>query len=675
MKAQIKKDLKFEIQALRTVAIASVLIFHFFEKALPGGFIGVDVFFVISGFLISSHLVERFQKDGHFRVFAFWAARMRRILPASFVTLLVTGLLVVLFSPQTYLLAWLQGLKASVLYFQNWNLASDAVDYLRATEQVSPFQHFWSLSVEEQFYLVWPLLLLVAAVAFRKVDAILKFKIVMILVLVTSFSYSIYLTAVDPATSYFSTFTRAWQFASGALLGLYTSKFSANAKGYSFLRAAGLLLIVIGCFAINSSTAFPGFAALLPTVGTAAIIAAGQHGYSGDPILRVAKLKPVQWVGEHSYSIYLWHWPILVLGPFLISQPLNLLSKLLLLAVVLGLSYLSKRFIEDPFRFGKPFTTLKPRYVIAAMLVVSLGIGGAISLYQRQLNNQIKQELKQLTAQTSVIDKNSCAGAVAIYLEGCELHGTGDLLKPSRLSLRSDRGGAFACWANAKPSEVLSCNFGPKDATRKVALIGDSHAIMLIPMMKLLADEYGWNVVTYVFPGCTMGTDPNGSEQCIKKQSYVTEQLTGNSFDSVLFTSRRQLTTERAPDRFKGLDALAEKLASKDIKFIVLQDNPLVAEDYRQCLDVLKNPVQEASKCDMPIEVAYANPDELYLKAQTIPSIITIPTQVYFCRANKCPMVAGNVITYRDRDHISATFSRSLASVLGDELNKVIGRE
>jgi len=212
------KVLRSDIQALRALAITTVVIFHLWPGRLPGGFVGVDVFFVISGFLITTHLLKSVENKT-FKVANFWVRRVRRLLPASFTVLISTAIAVLVFVPVQLWLQWLKEIQASILYFENWILAIDAVDYLALSNEASTTQHFWSLSVEEQFYIVWPLLIAVALLFVRKRSPqVQRISMLAILVLITlsSLIYGIYLTQAEPAIAYFSTPVRAWEFGAGA---------------------------------------------------------------------------------------------------------------------------------------------------------------------------------------------------------------------------------------------------------------------------------------------------------------------------------------------------------------------------------------------------------------------------------------------------------------------------
>src|SRR4051794_27531067 len=266
-----------EVQALRAIAVVLVLVYHLWPEAVPGGFVGVDVFFAISGFLITSLLLDEIGATRTIAFGSFWARRARRILPAALMTLGVTAVATLLFVPTTHWAAFLTEIGASAAYVENWQLAHDAVDYFAANDAVSPVQHYWSLSVEEQFYLVWPLLigatLWLTRAASRR-GRVRALALAMGALTVASLAWSIVHTPADPSAAYFVTPTRAWEFGVGGLLALAPGIGHAPGRR-ALLGWAGLAAILVAGLTYGSGTVFPGAAALLPVGGALAVMAAG----------------------------------------------------------------------------------------------------------------------------------------------------------------------------------------------------------------------------------------------------------------------------------------------------------------------------------------------------------------------------------------------------------------
>jgi peptidoglycan/LPS O-acetylase OafA/YrhL len=308
-----------DIQGMRALAVGMVVVYHLYPSLLTGGFAGVDVFFVISGFLITGHLLREYHKTGRVALLDFWGRRAKRLVPAAAVVLTVTWVASRLLLPATRLADTASQIRASALYFQNWQLAWNAVDYLKSDSAASPVQHFWSLSVEEQFYLGWPLLFLLAAlvaltargteqkrarghhVAFLLAGAVVA----------GSLWYSVYYTHANPAGAYFVTTTRIWELGIGGLLALLPAGLSHRISRLGLLGWAGLGLVIASGFVLSGTNAFPGFLALLPAGGAAALILGGSAAGRFGPH-RLMSARPMVFIGGISYSLYLWHWPHIV---------------------------------------------------------------------------------------------------------------------------------------------------------------------------------------------------------------------------------------------------------------------------------------------------------------------------------------------------------------------------
>ena len=341
-----------EIQALRAVAIGCVVLYHFWPAALPAGFVGVDVFFVVSGFLITGLLVRDAERFGRVRLREFYVRRIRRILPAALVVLSTCAVATLLFVPRIEWRPFLQQVLSSALYVQNWHLARDSQIPRRADLESTPVQHFWSLSVEEQFYLLWPLLIIAALwLATRLGRRRLAVIAAMLgVATVASFVHGVALTAQDHNLAYFSTLSRAWEFGVGGLLALAPVIVGDRLRRTRAVATwLGLAVIAAAALTFTDHELFPGAIALVPVLGTAAVIWAGMPR-AALSLAPVAALRPVQWFGDISYSLYLWHWPVIMFAPFIMGRPSQAPVMVLLLVVSIVVAAASKRWIEDPFR-------------------------------------------------------------------------------------------------------------------------------------------------------------------------------------------------------------------------------------------------------------------------------------------------------------------------------------
>lgn len=331
------RDFRPEVQALRALAVALVVVYHLRADWLPGGYIGVDVFFVISGFLITGIMAREVERTGGLRLGHFYARRARRILPAAAVTIVVVVAAAVTFLPPTRWLSVGDQALSSALFFQNWLLAAESVDYLAEGSAPSPFQHFWSLAIEEQFYSLWPVVLVVLAGVLARAARPGAFRVAAaaVLVVITGASLltSVLMTATGEPSAYFVTHTRAWELGAGGLLALVGTSGRPDSRAMGVLSWAGVAAILIAAFTFTGATAFPGIAAVLPVAGTMAVIYAGRST-GGWSTRWIVDRPSVQWLGNASYSLYLWHWPVIVILPFALGDGETTTATSLLAAAV-----------------------------------------------------------------------------------------------------------------------------------------------------------------------------------------------------------------------------------------------------------------------------------------------------------------------------------------------------
>ncbi|MEU0268497.1 acyltransferase family protein [Nocardioides sp. NPDC006303] len=661
------RDKRLEIQALRTAAVLGVVLFHLWPGAIRGGYAGVDVFFVISGFLITSHLVREAAKPGGVRLGAFWARRIRRLLPAALLVLVASAGATYVLVPEALWQQFLRETVAAAFYVENWQLSWAAVDYLAAEDPPSPAQHYWSLSVEEQFYILWPLLIVAAAFLTRRRPErrIRAIRAVIAAVLVASFAASVVITATDGAAAYFVTHTRAWEFAVGGLLAVLPVSLSRAparwAAPAAVLGWAGLLGALI---LFRESLPFPGWVALLPVAGTALVIWAGAPHRSGAAIVG----NPVvQWIGTVSYSLYLWHWPLVVLVPTTGPVLGSWLREPLILMLTIGFSALSYRFVETPFRTGPLLGTSARAYLFAALgmaLVAAVAVPGIV-----HGRNLVEQGQEQANALAS--GDVECFGASAL-LDSCENPELDGVLLPAPIARKDDTGTAYDCYlterrtfaADARPRV---CHLGSTEpGALRVALVGDSHAASLIPGLSRVAKGGGWSVDVMVANGGGLVAPDAGDERRAYRKALLARLTGAEKYDVVLVTQRRSPSLAAGePDPV--VDDLVEAwrpVMKRGTKVVALADNPMLTSEAMTCLDGAES-LAEATRCEMTREEAYATSDplpEAVRRAGAGASLVDLSDA--YCTAGRCPLVIGHVLAYRDQTHITATFSKTLAPYL-----------
>ncbi len=665
-----------EVQGLRAVAVLLVLVYHLDTDYLPGGYVGVDVFFVISGFLITSLLLREVRSHGRVSVSRFYVRRVRRILPAATLVLVATGIAAVLLLPVTRLEQTALELAAGAAYIENFVLAGQTVDYLAAEEAPSPVQHFWSLAVEEQFYLVWPLLFvgwaaLRSRMPERRADAVLGGAVAA--VIAASLACSVLMTAAVPTAAYFLPFTRMWELAAGGLLAVVLARWDVPDRLRDPLGWAGLAAIAAAAVAYDEHTAFPGYAAALPVLGAAAVIAAGE-GRSRRSAGRLLSTRPARFVGDLSYALYLWHWPIIVimLGTSNATE-LSPLSAAVAAALSLFLAWVTKIVLEDPVRVRGLLDTGRSAlaFALSGVLVVTGAAWG--------LHSHVQQ------VRSTEFDPQVHLGPQALDA-GVEPDEITAPPYPSVLTAEDDLPDLYGdgCQSTETDTHPSPCVYGAEDARTTVALVGDSHAAHWSPALQEIAEDRGWQLHTFTKSSCaftsTLLVRP-GEEvpytQCQEWTGNVLEELRALKPDVVFTSSRAQAAPYGIDDEEEAREAVAEgmsqlwrELDEAGIAVVVLRDTPTTRSRIVECVDLHSPDVQA---CVRERDTALKGEDPQVIAAEE--SGVEAPVvdlSDRFCLDDVCPAVIGNVLVYRDSHHITATYSRLLAEDLAERIEDVL---
>ncbi len=679
-KIMIRKD----IQALRAIAVIAVLIYHFWPYRLTGGYVGVDVFFVISGFLITLHLLKK--PPVSWKTLAdFWARRIRRLLPAATLVLSATVISALLWLPETMVMRVLHEVVAAAVYGQNWVLAATATDYLAATEAASPVQHYWSLSIEEQFYVVWPLIIGGVFLLGRRFLTVNKLlTAAMAIIFLSSLAYSIYLTNANPAAAYFVTPTRVWELALGGMVALMATKLIVPARFAVPMAWSGLIMIATAAMLFTQQTPFPGYTALLPTLGTAFIIMAATDEMKWSP-RRLFGLKPVQFIGDISYSVYLWHWPILIIAPFAfgIAKLPTILSISLILNVIV-LAYLTKVYIEDPVRRSKSImgTNLKAYAYGIASIVVVIGLTFAASGHPKVQASQRNEALKL------ALESDPCVGAGVLRDVECKEKYKDEILS-SIAYAKSDKSVLYKddCWS-LPPSYAkdIVCSYGDRDSETKVALFGNSHAGMWHAALEKVAKDNRWRLDTYLVSSCyTMDSlqalteyGADAPKNCREWNKWALQKIISSNYDVVVMSSRtgNSLMDVKESDMkqalIDGYTETIDQLTDAAIKVFVLRDAP-TGKDLLSVPDCL-------AANNRSIEMCAGKPDKeltddpLYMAAHAYKSsrVQTLDLSHRFCDATICYPAIGGVVMYFDNHHLTNSYVRTLTPDIAPPLIKFV---
>ncbi|WP_122261720.1 acyltransferase family protein [Ornithinimicrobium cerasi] len=747
----VPRDFRRDIEGMRAIAVIGVLLWHAGVPLVPGGFVGVDVFFVVSGFLMTALLLEEARARGRIDVGRFYARRARRLLPAALTALLGTALLTVLFLPRTRW--WDTGVDvlSAAAYLVNWRMASGATDYLDVSRAPSPVQHYWSLAVEEQFYVLWPLLLLAILLVARGRAGVFRAGswTITALLLAGSLGISWWWTQSYSAQAYFVTPTRVYELMLGAVVALGALAWPTIPRFLSaVLGWLGLAMVVASLFVIDQHTPFPGTAALLPTVGAALVLVSGFRAGSWGPELAL-RARWMQWVGRISYSLYLWHWPFVAAAASIVGVgaggPVSLPVQWGLVAVLVSVvpAWLSFRYVEEPVRVHGRLLQRRVGPGVATWRTLRLGVNCSLAGVLLGLTLMVAAPPtvsgEQVAWRTpAVVDELrapvgagtlGAGGAVAPPASGDGGAGEDDGAGSGGDGVGADGGAGTAgpdgssstadgaaateepvaappepeptpepvpdvlgqlavpveqvpadrplmvpegCFPGLTESQVGVCEAGDPDGPVTVALFGDSHAGMWVTALDEIGRERGWRVVTLAKSSCpptaglefARGAAPQGYEQCTAYQQDVLERLLAEQPDVVLISSASYDAPAEAVA--EALARRVDQLAARDVLPVLVRDVPRPPFDLPECL--VENP-DRASACAFDRADALARSGTGHEELARIrPGMPFVDLTEAICPAETCSPVVGGVVVWRDSNHLSATYVRSLRDLVEQRL-------
>lgn len=694
------KGFRPDIQGLRAFAVIVVILDHLMHWP-SGGFIGVDVFFVISGFLITGHLLREYEKTGHISFVDFYRKRIKRIMPAATLVLVVTVAVAYMTFSTSRFLGTLWDAFWGFLFGANWRFAAMGTDYFQADGPVSPLQHFWSLAVEEQFYFVWPWLLLLAFAVFlrgqhqesmaraRKVAAA-----AILIISGLSLYWAIVETVSNPGVAYFSTFSRGWELGVGALLAVIAPVFSRLTGAARIVIAwLGLAGLVTSLFLISSSTAFPAPAALLPVLSTAAVIAAG-IGADSFRTLGVLTNPVSRYLGDISYSLYLWHFPIIIIAGTLVKET-NPAYYLVVVAAILLASVFAYHLVENPARklnwLGGSKPTKRKSIVTdgyknlwLAFMATLVAAAFAFAFVPRPaapVDNgpaivrnaaSVEGEKPAFSAAVTVLQGNINEALQATSWP--ELNPSMDDLGAASKAPELGEPGCLNPMDLTNPSQ---CTFG--SGSRSAVVVGDSIAISWIPGVRAALEPEGYTIHGIGLSNCpfadvaiSIENDPETSSRCNEGHEPIYDQIRAAQPDLVIVSDAVAGIVNLGSgaeggaaqtEWTEGLTAALKAIADEGTEIVILSPNPtgVTASD---CYTKFSSP----SDCESPVSQAWSDKNTADQDAADGAKVRYVDTSNWFCASGRCPIFAGGAPIRWDGMHLTEAYSRSLGPALAEVL-------
>jgi len=616
------------IQGLRAVAVLAVIVYHLDHALLPGGFLGVDLFFVISGFLITRKLLREINETGTLNVLGFWGARAKRLLPNALLVLLATLVsAIALLSPYRHAAIADEVIRAAT-FTSNFLFASRATDYFRFNDVPSPVLHYWSLSIEEQFYLGLPIFLFLfsACVPRWRLHIATAFIIV---ILFTSLALCIQGSQVDPATAFFQTQSRLWQLALGGIVGIVFDRLQLiSSKGRSFVAYAGALMLAIALVTFSDNMNYPGAWALIPTISSAAILIGAPATKS---LVRALSIPPATAIGDRSYSLYLWHWPVIAIAAE--RWPDDKTAGLVAIPIFVVAAWVSFRFVEHPLHKSEAFAWARIPTAATGILTVCTAALMLTFYPLSQASNARAEAIKSASSDLSRAYRNNC------HLKFDEIH-------------------------------IADCVYGNPDGKRTVVLFGDSHAAQWFDAVEKAATEAGWRMISMTKTSCPsvdigiwLPDLKRYYKACEVWRKSVLTYFADHPPDLAILAnysnyygwlydrnSRMVMSNGASPAAWRGAyQTMLKDLRTIGTNILVIRDNPRMLKSYKDCLSVKNDCGRTRSDAIRGMGLPSISNDHIHLMDFTD----------QLCSTTWCPAMKDGAIAYLDDHHLTATVSKT----------------
>ncbi|MGX7678189.1 acyltransferase family protein [Jatrophihabitans sp. DSM 45814] len=673
--APLSRKFRPDIEGVRAFAVLSVVLYHA-HLGVRGGYIGVDVFFVISGFLITRQLTRMVGVTGLKALPGFYSRRIKRLLPASAVVVVSTIVAARIWAPPTQVHAITVDGLFTTFYGLNYRLAIEGTQYLHQGDAVSPLQHFWSLGVEEQFYVVWPILIITVGFTHRRIRGPLL-AVALLALTALSFHWSIVMTAGNSSWAYFSLQTRAWELATGALVAISADRLARMpARLAGLLGWVGLIVMIASAFWISDATAYPGSAAAVPVGAAALIIAAGCGARRG--IERVFSEPVLQCFGRLSYSLYLWHWPMLIIAPMALGHPLTVVNRCTVVVLAIIAALLSFFIVEEPGRriamgtlqwlFGGVVIS-GAIICVGALVLMNLpsvqGHGAAVTL----ASGTTQSAPKFLDTVKQYVSSAMATTAAPSNLTPNPEHAAGDTPDASKNGCHLD----FLVITQA------ACEFGDTTATRTAVLFGDSHMEQWEPAFGAAGKQEHWKIVNWTKSACPAANltviSPSLNRDYAECNTWRTQTIARIVAlkPAIIFVGESENTKgdhKFTPQEWTNatLQTLNTLRDETHAKIVFMGDTPVPRVTTSDCVSAH---IDDVRPCTTDLSHDYTYPDrhKAMQPAITGAGYPYIDPQPWLCSATGCPPIIGNYLVYRDESHVSKEYVEFLEPLIAPLLS------
>lgn len=647
---EIKRQYRPEIEGLRAIAALLVAVYHIWMMRVSGG---VDVFFVVSGFLITTSLLSGYARNGYIKFGKFILGLLRRLLPSALTVMIFITIGSFFILPDIRFTATIKEIAASLLYFENWQLAITGTDYLDQNNPQSPVQHFWAMSIQGQFYVIWFVIVSLAILISKKLNISLKnvFTAVLLILFTISLIYSIYITSMNQPWAYFDTGARVFEFAVGGLLMIYI--FNLNIHRYvSFILGwIGLAVLLLTGILLDVQGTFPGLIALIPISAAVLILLAGQNP-SRFGVEKLLSTRPLKFLGGLSYGIYLWHWPILIFYYEIFdTSSVSLLHGIIIIVISILLSYITTNTVEKPIinyinKNNFSIRGFRPIIGLASILIIGLGSWYYYTNSQASSLSINNEDYPGVMVNAASYDSENFEKKEPI---------------PSLATILEDKTEAYECQVSPQSSAIEVCDYGKtKNYDYTVAVVGGSKSTHWISPMQDIAEEENMRLINITKAGCRFTTDTeNYTEQCIEWNRNVIDEIVNEDVDLVITLA--DIAYSSLYDVPAGFIEQFNKLDEVNIDVLALRDTPYFKGSVPECI---AQHGENSTECKIVKADVYNTPSAWERLENKPDNVFYADYSDYFCGEEYCDPVVGNVIGYFDHDHMTETFSKTFKPLL-----------